>query len=286
MKLQSPAKINLFLKILGKRPDGFHELKTLMCPIDLCDEIAFELCDSEIEIEVEGADLSAGPDNLAYRAADLLRSHARIIRGVRIKIHKRIPLGGGLAGGSSNAAMVLRGCNELWDTGLSKEELHGLAAQLGSDVNLFIEDGPCLCRGRGELVEPVTIEGAYHVLLVNPGFGVSTPETFKYFAKLSEGQKKGTLGEGVYRYQNSSKIPFEFRLCNDLERAVFPKHLWITEAKRWLAGQEETLDSLMSGSGATLFALTNDPDKANSLQKKAVEYFGEETMIIQAQLLR
>ncbi|MBX2825402.1 MAG: 4-(cytidine 5'-diphospho)-2-C-methyl-D-erythritol kinase [Gammaproteobacteria bacterium] len=286
MKLLSPAKVNLFLRILGKREDGFHELETLMCPVDCCDEITLEAVESGIELTIEGADLPTGPENLAYQAAAAVQEKAGITNGVRIHIDKKIPLGGGLAGGSSNAAIILKGCNELWNAGLTQAELHELAAGMGSDVNLFLEEGPCLCRGRGELVEPVDWDEELEIILLNPGFGIETPATFKAYAALPEASKRGADGDWQSSYKSPAGEVVNFQLRNDLEPAVFEKHLWMREAKLWLQEQEESLDALMSGSGATLFTLTRDEETAISLEKKMKKTFGPEAMVLRVRPLK
>ncbi len=251
-----------------------------MCPVDCGDEIQLDEIDSGIELTIDGADLPTGPENLAYQAASLMQERAGISKGVRIHIEKRIPLGGGMAGGSSNAAIVLKGCNELWAAGLSHQELHELASGMGSDVNLFLEAGACLCRGRGEQVEPVNWAEEVEIILLNPGFGVSTPWAFKAYAGLPPAAKAGPEGAWQTSYRHASGQEVEFFLRNDLEPAVFSKHLWMSEAKDWLQRQEESLDALMSGSGATLFALTPDAETAISLEKKMKEYFGSEAMVV------
>jgi len=175
MKVRCPAKINLYLRILGKRPDGFHELETLMCPVSIFDEMEFENGPADVELQIEGADIPAGEDNLVVRAVRLLQEATGLRNGVRIRLRKQIPVGGGLAGGSSNAALTLRALNTFWKAGLSEAQLGQAAAKLGSDINFFLQDGPAICRGRGELVEPVELAGEWQALLINPGFGVPTP---------------------------------------------------------------------------------------------------------------
>lgn len=279
VRLLSPAKINLFLHIEGKRSDGFHELETLMCPVNCFDELEFSPADA-IELEVEGADLPCGPDNLAWKAAESLRRQAGIREGVRIRILKRIPLGGGLAGGSSNAAKVLQGCNRLWKAGATPEDLHQLAAGLGSDVNLFLESGPCLCRGRGELVEPVRWDDPLHIVLINPGFGVSTPWAFKTYAGDPGKFGRGETGSWKSSFRLPSGESRELACRNDLEPAVFSKYAWVAEAKQWLLSRPECLDALMSGSGASVFALTQDANKANSLMNRMREFFGTDALVL------
>jgi len=250
-----------------------------MCPVDLNDVIILDEISEGIELTIEGADLSTGPENLAYQAAVKIQEKIGVAKGVRIHIEKVIPMGGGLAGGSSNAASLLKGCNELWDAGLTHDELHGLAAEMGSDVNLFLEQGACLCRGRGEMVEPVEWTEDVDIVLLNPGFGISTPETFKTYAALPELNKPGTEGGWQSSYHSPGKGEATFRLRNDLESAVFAKHFWMEEAKAWLRKQDESLDALMSGSGATLFALTSGEDASISLERKMKKYFGAEVMV-------
>jgi len=257
-----------------------------MCPVDCCDEITLEESDSGIKLTIDGADLPTGPENLAYQAAARVQEQGGISKGVRIHIQKKIPLGGGLAGGSSNAAIVLKGCNELWNAGLSHQQLHELAAEMGSDVNLFLEEGPCLCSGRGERVKPVKWEEDVSIILLNPGFGIATPATFKTYASLPADSKQGVEGEWQSGFQDDTGNLIQFHLRNDLEPAVFEKHFWIREAKEWLLAQDESLDALMSGSGATLFALTSGEEAAISLMKKMKENFGPEALVLRVRPLK
>lgn len=266
MNVSAPAKINLYLNILGRRPDGFHELETLMCPLELADTMEFTPLPSGIEIVVAGADLSPGPDNLVHRAATALQTLTGTRRGVRIVLHKKIPMGGGLAGGSSNAAKTLLALNTLWECHLPEADLHTLAAGLGSDVNFFLQSGPAICTGRGENIRPVSLSAQPWVLLANPGFGVPTPWAFKTYAAL--GTKTGTPGHTL------PWIDGGLTLRNDLEPAVFTKYLWIAEAKQWLQSQPMVIDSLMSGSGATVFALTETEADARLLLDSARTHFG------------
>lgn len=271
------AKINLDLKILGRRPDGFHELETLMVPLDLHDTVRFAPASSGITLTLEGADLPTGPENLAVRAAQLLQEVTGFTGGVELHLIKRIPHGGGLAGGSSDAACVLHGCNELWGTGLDAAALAELGARLGSDVNFFLQDGPAICRGRGELVEPVTIDPAPYVLLLNPGWGVSTPWAYQTYAANPCPGQPGRSRFTVHRADGrvEERVP-----VNDLEPAVFSKHLWIRAAKEWLLDQPGVLDAMMSGSGATVFALLETASAAEALATAARVELGESTRTV------
>jgi 4-diphosphocytidyl-2-C-methyl-D-erythritol kinase len=281
MRLKSPAKVNLTLKVLGKRADGFHELETLMCPVGIYDGIELEaVADGGIQLEIEGADLPADESNLAWKAAALVKEVAGVTAGVRIRLEKRIPMGGGLAGGSGNAALVLAGVNRLWGAGLGVSDLKELAARMGSDIAFFLDGGPSLCTGRGEITCPVELEMDAEVLLLNPGFGVPTPWAYRAYA-AAPGQ--GEEGRREWTWKREGKA-VRFRLRNDLEPAVFGKYLWIAEAKAWLLRQPEVQEAMMSGSGATVFALV-EPGSGDELAARARAYFGPKCWIQRAPLL-
>lgn len=276
MKVFTHAKINLYLHILGKRPDGFHELETLMCPLALADEMEFSFCNIQgINLTVEGAELSNGPDNLVYRAAEAVLKRTKAEKGVMIKLYKKIPMGGGLAGGSSNAAATIRSLNQLLGNPLSFEEMNEIAASMGSDINFFLQPYPAVCSGRGEKVVPLKLKNLPWVVLLNPGFGVSTPWAYKTYAQ------NPAKGETGCTFEWGSKVTLQ----NDLESAVFTKYLWISETKAWLKKQPETLDALMSGSGATVLALVSDEETGNELAQRAKEYLGEQTWVQVTRLL-
>ncbi|MDR1191982.1 MAG: 4-(cytidine 5'-diphospho)-2-C-methyl-D-erythritol kinase [Verrucomicrobiales bacterium] len=283
MTVRCPAKINLYLRIVGQRPDGFHNLETLMCPVAVYDEMTLApAADGEVSLRLTGGDISAGEDNLVMRAARLVQRLGGTRRGVSITLQKNIPVGGGLAGGSSNAAHTLMALNEFWDCALTARQLDEAAATLGSDVNFFLCRKPAVCTGRGELVRPVTLTGKWHGLLLNPGFGVPTPWAFKTYAAHPA---RGTEGALTLACRAADGGVSEFKLRNDLEPAVFGKYLWIAAAKAWLLAQPGVLDSLMSGSGATVFALTATPAEAGRVARSAREYFGPEAWIKPVELL-
>ena len=271
MKVLAPAKINLYLKILGKRPDGYHDLETLMCPLALADEIEIEEKSSGIELEVPGAPshVPTGPDNLVWKAAQAVLDEAKIKKGVRMVLHKKVPTGGGLAGGSSDAAAVLLAVNKLFNAPLPFASLEKIASGLGSDINFFLQPLPAVCTGRGEKVSPLALKNLPWVVLINPGFGVPTPWAYKTYAQHPS---KGTEGK-TFEWEKS------VTLRNDLEPAVFSKYLWIAETKSWLQKNPLVLDSLMSGSGATVFALVHDEKDAKTLARQASEYLGSSTWI-------
>ena len=191
--VQAPAKLNLFLEILGKRTDGYHELETLMVTVNLYDTLSFTEEDSE-EIRLRMIDagrrrpsdrsaaetIPGGPDNLVVRAAFLLREFTGVKRGARITLFKRIPAAAGLAGGSSDAAATLVALNRLWQLNLAPRDLHELAQRLGSDVAFFVTGrSAAICRGRGEIVEPVALPLGLHFVVARPRTGLSTAEVYR-----------------------------------------------------------------------------------------------------------
>jgi len=252
MKVESLAKINLGLEVVRKRPDGFHEIRTLFQSVGLRDILEF-LPASGSGIELTGSDpsISWAEDNLIHRAATLLsRTHA-LKKGVAIHVIKNIPPGRGLGGGSSNAAMTLWALNRLWGLGLARQDLMDLGAGLGSDVPYFLQGGLCLGTGRGEEIRPLEDLERRYVLLVFPRLSVSTG--FIY------GQHRVTL---TSRGKDSKimqflKSPGLHGLENDLEETIFCFYPLIKESKRRLHDLGSEL-SLVSGSGSAVFGLFRD----------------------------
>ncbi len=209
----APAKINLFLEILGKREDGFHELETVMVPLVFGDEITFAAApDGMISLACNHPTLPTDDRNLAVRAAKQLAERCSVSRGVQITLQKNIPLAAGLAGGSTNAAAVLTGLARFWELNVSDNLLHEIAAGLGSDINFFLAHGTAICRGRGEQVEPVANHCDGWVLLVNPGFEISTAWTYRAWSagqtgsgginRVRGGQHRPVPGAGRWRPGN------------------------------------------------------------------------------------
>jgi len=262
VKQFAPAKINLYLHILGRRPDGFHELETLMAPISLGDTLEIELIKSGLEFTCSDSALADAKENLATKAAHAFLHEFHLGSGVRIHLEKQVPVGAGLGGGSSDAAAVLLALRELTGISCSNGRLAQLAAQLGSDVPFFIHRTPALCRGRGEIIEPVTLKEKLQGLLVHPGFGVSTPWAYKTYA---QNPRPGEPGRAFA----------DFTLRNDLEPPAFSKYPWLPTVKTWFQQQPEVLDALMSGSGSSVFALTNADAATEGLRTRFLAEFGE-----------
>src|SRR5262245_62048232 len=175
----APAKVNLFLEILSKRADGFHDLATLMVAVNLFDTLVFRSAPEGIALTSNRPDLSSGPDNLIVKAAALLQKRSGRNLGTAIRLVKRIPMQAGLGGGSSDAAATLLALNRLWDLELTREDMADLGAQLGSDVPFFVLADTAWCTGRGEIVDPLPVGARLHFVLVCPPFGCSTAEVYR-----------------------------------------------------------------------------------------------------------
>ncbi|MFV0336922.1 MAG: 4-(cytidine 5'-diphospho)-2-C-methyl-D-erythritol kinase [Chthoniobacterales bacterium] len=265
--LEAHAKVNLSLRVGVKREDGYHDIDTVMTRLQLADKIELELCLSGISLACSDASLPCGEKNLAWRAAKLFFEKAKISSGIHIKIEKKIPVEGGLAGGSSDAASVLLGMNRLYEEKFSSQELMKMASQLGSDIPFFIQNHTARCRGRGELVESLpNLQPQAEVLLIFPPFGVSTPWAF------SAWDARDWQGEGrVPSAQSFGGILLE----NDLEAPVFDKYVVLATLKDYLLRLPGVEAALMSGSGSTVFAILRESADAEDLKQKLQAEFGE-----------
>jgi len=266
MKLSAPAKVNLHLRILERRPDGFHDIETLMVPLSIADEISVDLSPSGgIEVSCDRPDVPLGVDNLVTRAAQLFAEATGREFGAKIHIAKRIPMGAGLGGGSSDAAAVLVALDRLLHTGFDVAAMEGLAAQIGSDCAFFIRNIPAWCRGRGELIEPFAIPEQLPILLIRPPFGVETPWAYKSWASST------SVAPELEAPQSLGWVT----IVNSLERPVFEKYLYLPTLKKWLLEQPETRAAAMSGSGSTTFAILKNEADGPALERRVREVFGE-----------
>ena len=256
----SPAKINLLLKVMRKRDDGYHDLYSVMQPVTLYDNITIEAGEGTgIAIYCTGADLPSDRTNLAFRAAEIFLDTTGIKKRVSIAIDKRIPVGAGLGGGSSNAATVLMALNTLLDAGLTEKELMEISACLGSDVPFFILKGPALATGRGEVLERISLPGC-HYILINPGFQVSTAWVYGRL-DLTKNTENNILTYSRQAFEGCGQI--KERLYNDLEPITAARHPEISRLKGLLM-ENGASGSLMSGSGPTVFGLFEDSGRAAS----------------------
>jgi 4-diphosphocytidyl-2-C-methyl-D-erythritol kinase len=248
MQVIAPAKINLSLRVLGRRSDGFHEIETLIAPISLSDEIKIEERPGKqkrIVFRCDDPSVPQGRDNVVVRAATVFFHETQLTRNVSIALKKRIPHGAGLGGGSSDAASTLLALNELFKTNLPREALAKMAEGIGSDVPFFIFQSAAVCKGRGELVIPARLRKQLSLLLLKPAFGVSTQWAYSRWRKSHE------IPAVAYTSQAFETQTF----INDLERPVFEKFVFLAEIKMWLLKQPEVGAALMSGSGSTIFAV-------------------------------
>jgi 4-diphosphocytidyl-2-C-methyl-D-erythritol kinase len=259
MQILAPAKINLSLKIVGRRNDGLHELDTLIVPISLYDEIRIDKGRNGIKFRCDDPSVPQADDNLAVRAATAFFETTKTEPAISIELTKKIPHGAGLGGGSSDAASVLLALNELFEAKLSRELLAEMAEPIGSDVPFFLFQSAALCKGHGEMVSPVKLKRRFSILLLKPAFGVSTAWAYS-------------------RWQNSREIPgiryeaqefAEQGFVNDLERPVFEKFVFLGQLKMWLLNQPEVGAALMSGSGSTMFAVMRANADSDSVAKRA-----------------
>lgn len=262
MQLFPPAKVNLRLRVLRRREDGFHEIESLFAPISLCDELTIQPNEKPgLEFSCNDPALSAGEENLVVRAARRFFAETKTEARVRIELRKKIPHGAGLGGGSSDAASTLLGLNALAGRPLTRARLTNLAADLGSDVPFFMSESAAICRGRGEIVEPVEKLPPLPLLLVKPEFGVPTPWAYQHWRDSHE------LPGIDYAAQSLG----ELQLQNDLERPVFEKYVFLAHLKSWLRAQPEVAAALLSGSGSTVFAVLRDAAQAEALAARARE---------------
>jgi 4-diphosphocytidyl-2-C-methyl-D-erythritol kinase len=247
MQVFAPAKINLSLKILGRRDDDFHEIETLIVPISLCDEINIDKDDAKdgIEFRCDDPSMPQGDDNLAVRAAKTFLEEARLKSGVAIELKKKIPHGAGLGGGSSDAATTLLALNELFKTSLPREALAKMGETIGSDVPSFIFESAAICRGRGELVAPMKLPEQLSILLLKPAFAVATEWAY---SRWQDSREVPGVSYVVQQFGDQTFV-------NDLERPVFEKFVFLAQLKIWLLKQPEVAAALMSGSGSTMFAV-------------------------------
>jgi 4-diphosphocytidyl-2-C-methyl-D-erythritol kinase len=272
MTIDAPAKVNLTLRVLGRRNDGFHEIETLMAPITLADQLEISLrTDQSIRLTCSDPSVPSDTSNLAHRAAEAFTKHSGLKFGVDIHIQKNIPHGAGLGGGSSDAAAVLVAIDRLLATKMPVEELERVAATLGSDIPFFIRSQPAICRGRGEIIEPFEGLPPAYILLVKPPFPIPTP--WAYQAWTNSEKPSATF------QQFHGSIP----LMNDLEAPVFSKYLLLPVLKSALRKHPGVSAAMMSGSGSTIFAILQD--SAKGIEEWIHSEFGESFQTFRVRLL-
>jgi 4-diphosphocytidyl-2-C-methyl-D-erythritol kinase len=271
MNAHAYAKINLGLHIVGKRPDGYHNIETIFHRINLFDEINIENSD-HISIVCTDPSVPTDSSNHCWKAVDLLRNELGITAGAAITIEKHIPLGAGLGGGSSNAATVLTLLPRLWNIAVEPSVLQSVALRIGSDVPYFLNGSTAYAEGRGEVLTPVPVSLPYWIVLVNPNIHISTPWAYSALAV----QRNGMFPNRPKMLELFTSDPIKTILSseNDFEPVVFDAHLKIKKIKLQLKELGAVL-SLMSGSGSSMFGLFDDMVSA----LKAVQFFNKEHFV-------
>ncbi len=275
--MQAPAKLNLFFEVFARRSDGYHDIQTLVYPINLYDTLYFrEHSRGRVELGLESVsgvwesdgsgslDVPRGTDNLVVRAVELLRRRAGISRGAFLRLVKRIPSAAGLGGGSSDAAAALVAANVGWNLGWSRSQLAELAAALGSDVPLFLVDGPTFCQGRGELVEPASGLGLLHFVVVRPPVGLSTAEVYNVCTAADRARRATSLLNSLGRGDLGTAGRSMF---NRLESAAETLSPWICHLRREFA-RTDCLGYQMSGSGSCYFGLCSHARHAGRVARR------------------
>jgi len=249
------AKINLGLNIIRKRPDGYHDLETFFCPVNLCDALEIIPQNPHLSSEKEVIFSNSGiiidgnqEENICVKAWHLLKKDFPILPRISMHLHKVIPTGAGLGGGSADGAFTLRILNSLFDLQIEDEQLAIYALQLGSDCPFFIINKPCFAQGQGERLEHIDIDlSGYEILLVHPGIHISTPKAFA-------GVKPGIPGKSIYAIIQQPVSSWRSELVNDFETAIFPQYPAINEIKNKLY----TLGAIyasMTGSGSSVYGI-------------------------------
>lgn len=245
----SPAKLNLFLHVTGRREDGYHELQTVFQILDYGDELEFsEAADDQIHLCCDGPEIEI-VDNLVYKAAQLLKKISGTKQGIQISLKKNLPMGGGLGGGSSNAATTLVALNEIWDTGFSLQQIAEIGLKLGADIPVFVYGRSAWGEGVGEILRPLELPPAWY-LVIHPGCHVETAKVFS-----SPDLTRNTSPITINDFQNGNSH-------NDCEPVVFKAYPEVAKAHRWL---EQWTKARMTGTGASVFSVFTSEAKAREV---------------------
>ena len=270
IELKAYGKINLGLDVIRKRPDGYHDLDMIMQMVDVYDDIVITKNKTgKIEVKTDTAVLSNGKDNLAYMAAKMLMDEFKIKDGVNIYINKRIPIAGGMAGGSSDCATTLMGINQLFELGLSKEELMERGVKLGADVPYCVLGGTAIARGIGEVLTPLPAQADCHVIIAKPPVSVSTAYVYGHIKPL-EITKRPDIEAMAQSIKDGDLKKMASLIYNVMEDVTVGEYPIISEIKQVMI-DNGALNSIMSGSGPTVFGLFDDKEKAQQCVKTLEE---------------
>ncbi len=261
--IDTPAKINFGLNVISKRPDGFHDIETIFYPIDIFDTITFSESDKFI-FETDNETLNSEKDNLVIKAKTALEEHTKKELDIKIHLSKKIPIGAGLGGGSSDAAAVLKTLNKIFRLNLDSLALNEIAAKLGSDVPFFLNPCPSFASSRGEVLEQIDFKIDNSIFLINPGIFVSTKWAYE---KIEPTKPELSLIE-LYRRGKLKPENFREQVTNDFEKPVMEEFQAIRKLKEELYEMGADF-ALMSGSGSSLFAIFRNP----VIAAEAKEYY-------------
>ena len=266
LQLKAYGKINLGLDVIRKRPDGYHDLDMIMQMVDVYDDVIIEKkAGEEIVVKADAAVLSNGKDNLAYMAAKMLFDEFGIKSGVEITIHKRIPIAGGMAGGSSDCATTLIGINEMFNLGLSKQQLMERGVKLGADVPYCVLGGTAIARGIGEVLTPLPTPQQCHVIIAKPPISVSTAYVYGHI-RPDEITKRPDIEQMTLAIKEQDLNKLSDLLYNVMEEVTVSEYPVIEKLKSIML-ENGALNSIMSGSGPTVFGLFDDRKKAQAAMK-------------------
>ena len=273
MKIKAYGKVNISLDVVGKREDGYHLLSMIMQNIDLYDEIEVEKQECGIILECNKSYVPVDNRNLAYKAAEIFKERYDIVDGVKINIEKNIPVSAGLAGGSTDAAAVLKVMNELFNVNATEAELMELGLRLGADIPYCIHGGTALCEGIGEIITPIKSFKDKIIVLVKPAFGVSTKEVYKNF-NLEKVKQHPKTADIINAIENDNLNFVASNMKNLLENVTLRKHKILIKIKEEMNACG-AINSMMSGSGPTVFAFFDDMLKAQKCFEKMKKKYSD-----------
>ena len=266
ISLKAPAKINLFLEILGKRDDGYHEIETVMQEIDLVDNLQFEEIQEGVKLKCNDKNIPSDENNLVCKAANLILNECGIKKGVLISLEKNIPVGAGLGGGSSDAAATLKALNLLWKIGLNDAELMEFAAKLGSDIPFFIKGKTALCSGRGEKITPIEVRSEMNYLVIFPHINISTATIYRNL-KIDLTKKIIDVSFFLDALKHRKLADISKLLYNRLEEVIFATYPDLLDVKSAL-DHFDFCGLSVSGSGSAFFGLCKDKQQAEAIKSK------------------
>jgi len=268
IKINSYSKINLTLNILSRREDGYHEIETIMQSINLADQVIITKEKEGIKIKCNHPEVPVNANSLAYRSAEKIINRYGIKKGVKIEIEKKIPLASGLAGGSANSATILIGINKLFSLNLSNEDLRGIGEELGMDVPFFIQNGTALAYQRGEKLIPLSsINPPLWMIILNPGFNISTNWAYNNLDLDSIKREKNNTKAMLKALKEGKSQEIAKNLFNSFESLIIKKYPEVGRIKNRLI-EEGVLSALMSGSGPTVFGITQNKEEALKIYEK------------------